>query len=508
MKKPAIPLLLLISAAVVAYCALRSPPVAEAPVLPETAVVPPLPSAADANGARPAGEQMMDHGRFKGVHLYLPAETPKGLVLLLSGDGHWHEGPAAMAQTLVKQGAVVAGIDTPQFLAALEADGGECVYPDGDLENLARTVEAYAKIPGYVTPWIVGYSSGATLAYAVLAQAPQADFAGGVALGFCPDLELKKPICTGEGLHFEPQPKNRKTGISPGVDFLPRPDLGVPFLSILGDDDPVCEAPQVGRFLKAMPAAHQVLLPGVSHDYGDDPRGLAALSAAYQSLAAQQAPAVPPAPADLGDLPVVEEPVDGDHPVMAMFWSGDGGWAGIDKEVASALNAKGISVVGVDSLRYFWAERTPEGIARDIEKIARHYLTVWHKQKLLLVGYSQGADVLPFAINRLAPDVKNRVALAAAMGLSDHAVFEFQVTNWVSDNNDGPETLPEVRKITGLPFLCVYGEQEDDTICPKLEGSNAKVVKLPGGHHFDGAYDVLAQTILDAVPGAVAGVKP
>jgi type IV secretory pathway VirJ component len=39
--------------------------------------------------------------------------------------------------------------------------------------------------------------------------------------------------------------------------------------------------------------------------------------------------------------------------------SGDGGWASIDKGIAKALVARGVPVAGLDSLRYFWSERTP-----------------------------------------------------------------------------------------------------------------------------------------------------
>ncbi len=60
-----------------------------------------------------------------------------------------------------------------------------------------------------------------------------------------------------------------------------------------------------------------------------------------------------------------------------------------------------------------------------------------------------------FALNRLAPASRSRLKLAAAMGLSDHAVFEFQVGNWLADNNNGPATMPEVEKIKGAPFLCI-----------------------------------------------------
>ncbi len=458
---------------------------------------------APAPPAAVANPQVLDHGRFEKLRLYLPAGTPRNVVLFLSGDSGWQRQEQKQAEALMAEGAVVVGIDSVQFMAALEADGGECVFPDGDLENLSHFVQAYAKLPGYRAPIIGGYSAGGTLAYATLAQAPTNTFSAGLVTGFCPDLDLQKPICPGDGLAYKPLPAIN--GVSKGVDYLARRNLAVPFVALLGDRDPVCDAESTQAFINQMPAARQKLLRGVAHDYGDDARARAALAAAFTSLSAAQKATVPPAPADLGDLPVIEEPADkgspANEPYLAIFWSGDGGWAGIDKEVSDALNAKGIPVVGVDSLRYFWTARTPEGIARDIEQIAQHYLTAWKKQKVILIGYSQGADILPFAVNQLKPALRSQVALVAAMGLSDHAVFEFVLGNWVADNNDGPETLPEVAKIKGLPFLCVYGEEEEDSICPKLPADgSATAVKMAGGHHFDGAYEQLADTILKALP--------
>ena len=109
-------------------------------------------------------------------------------------------------------------------------------------------------------------------------------------------------------------------------------------------------------------------------------------------------------------LPLVEVPAKqpaGD--LLAVIVSGDGGWAGIDHDVANDLASKGVPVVGLNSLQYFWNARTPDGAAADLQRIARHYLPAWGRQQLLLVGYSLGADVLPFMASRLPPDLLGRV---------------------------------------------------------------------------------------------------
>jgi type IV secretory pathway VirJ component len=106
--------------------------------------------------------------------------------------------------------------------------------------------------------------------------------------------------------------------------------------------------------------------------------------------------------------------------------------------------------------------------------------------------------VLPFAVNRLPDATKTSVALTAILGMSEHALFEFHVSSWISDDTSGPATLPEVNRITGMPVLCIYGEDERDSLCPKLDSTKFKIVKVKGGHHFDGNYAALAEQILAA----------
>jgi type IV secretory pathway VirJ component len=98
----------------------------------------------------------------------------------------------------------------------------------------------------------------------------------------------------------------------------------------------------------------------------------------------------------------------------------------------------------------------------------------------------------------LSSATRSHIGLTAVMGMSEHALFEFHMSSWVSDDNSGPATLPEVDRISGVPVLCIYGEDETDTLCPKLDPRNATIVKLKGGHHFDGDYANLARIILAA----------
>jgi type IV secretory pathway VirJ component len=143
---------------------------------------------------------VLAHGRFSKVAVYRPAGEVKQFVLFLSGEKGVSANITEASFALTRAGAMVAVINTPELLASLEADAARCTSPDGDLENLSRYVQAYYRLPTYMTPILVGYSAGATFAYAMIAQAPADLFAGAVSLQFCRNLALKRPLCPSAAL--------------------------------------------------------------------------------------------------------------------------------------------------------------------------------------------------------------------------------------------------------------------------------------------------------------------
>jgi type IV secretory pathway VirJ component len=227
----------------------------------------------------------------------------------------------------------------------------------------------------------------------------------------------------------------------------------------------------------------------------------AQLLPAYDRLAAA-IPALPPPPASLAGLPVIEAPATGPattaaaRETVAFFLSGDGGWAGLDKQVAAALQARGIPVVGLDSLRYFWSARTPDGLARDLDRMARYYTARWQKRRVLIIGYSQGANVLPAAYNRLPDATRQRVTQMVLIGLEARAAWQFHLANWIGRPADAQPIQPEAVRLNAATVLCLYGEGDGGALCPQLPPASVTAEVLPGGHHFNGAYGDLAARIL------------
>jgi type IV secretory pathway VirJ component len=449
-------------------------------------------------------KQAITFGRFGSVALVRPEGPPRSVALVLSPG----EEASATAKVLAGTGALVLVVNLPHFLEEL-GHAGKCAYPAGDLEALSQFTQKELDLPEYLHPTLVGAGPGAALAYAALAQAPENTFRGVLSLGFRPELTLAIPICRGNGL------SRARMGTDKGEVLLPVQALTAPWLLLPGAREGKADLEKARTFTLKMEGARVVALPeGVANPEARR----AALLQAYTEVSTPPAPpAPPPAPATaasggnassapppepVGDLPLIEVPAaqaSGDS--FALLMSGDGGWAGIDKHLAAALNAQGMSVVGWDSLRYFWKRRTPEDTARDVGRAISHYLNAWGTRSVVLVGYSRGADVMPATVARLPAEVRQRVALVALVAPSRIAEFEVHVTDLLGGGGGNAPVLPEVQALGGTPVLCLYGDEElKESLCPLLaQVPGAKSVMLQGGHHFGGDYARVARTILDAL---------
>jgi type IV secretory pathway VirJ component len=219
------------------------------------------------------------------------------------------------------------------------------------------------------------------------------------------------------------------------------------------------------------------------------------LGGGQNALASDAAPSV-------ADLPLTIVPAAGaiSSPWFGILVSGDGGWAALDRGVSKELAKHGISVVGWNSRKYFWSPRTPDGISADLNRVIRHYANAWKKSHVILVGYSQGADTMPFMVNRLPASSRAEVDLTALLALSDNALFEFHVASLLGSAPRGIPIAPELVRWSGSPYVCIYGAEDRDAACDQLVEAHGSTVKMAGGHHFDGHYSLIAREILSRLP--------
>jgi type IV secretory pathway VirJ component len=441
-----------------------------------------------------AREESFRFSPFGTVTAYYDSLDVSKVVLFISGDGGWNEGVVDMAREAARAGALVVGIDIRSYLGEISASKEPCFYPAGDLEELSQFVQKKYAFKTYLPPVLIGYSSGATLVYAALVQAPETTFRGGISLGFCPDLVLKKPLCRGSGLEWT---LGKKSG---EYIYLPSGTLNVPWIVLQGQIDQVCDPPSTANFVKQVPRGKVIDLPKVGHGFAVAknwvPQFHEALGMAFDEAAPEPAPVAPVA---LKDLPLIEVPSSGDGgSLLAVHLTGAGGWGVTDEGVAEGLSAKGIPVVGLSSLKYFWTRRTPDSAAEDLGRVLRYYFREWNKKEALIIGYSFGADVLPFIYNRLPDDLKAGIRLLVLMGPSDAANFELHFANLLGKDSwkDDVPTLPEIEKIKNVAVICFYGTEDAANISDRLALKGIRTIPIQSGHRFGRNYGAIVETIL------------
>lgn len=447
-------------------------------------------------------ESTLDGGRFGIVHVFRPPGAPTNVALLFSGDGGWSDGVRQIARRLAREGFLVGGVDTTIYIASIapRSPAAPCTFMAGDVEALSQHLQWTQKLPNYLRPVLFGFSAGSSVIYSTLAQAPRGTFAGGIGLSFCAEMDTAgAKLCPGAGLRSTPIAKSTE------VTLLPDPKFAFPMAVVHGDRDAICSARQTRSFVAGIPSAKLIALPRATHDLTplDEwwPRArqeYRAMLVADTAAPAAAHTAVKVAADSLDDLPLTEVPATvKESDVFALMISGDGGWAGLDQSVSAELAARGVPVVGLNSLKYFWRERTAESTAADVNRIVTQYAARWRKQRVMLIGYSFGADVMPFVFNRLPAVTRGQVVSVSLLGLGPAATFEVTVGEWLPGADDkGDPVVPEIARMPEVPLLCVMGEGEKDSSCPKLSKPGVTVRQIGDGHHFSGLAAQIASEIV------------
>ncbi len=431
---------------------------------------------------------------FGKVYIYKPSSTPQNVVILISGDAGWKSGVVSFAGEFCGMNNIVIGVDIIRYFRELRQRTEECYRVAPDFVELATAIEKKYKFPEYRPAVIMGYSSGASLVYGILAQARAGTFIGGVSLGFCPDIELPKMLCETNGL-------SEKADVS-GKSYYLEPDarLGNPWIVLQGKLDNVCNYAEVADFVKKTTDAELITLPEAGHGFSKWSDFMPQWKDAFKRLIAKYESRQPQKEASelVKHLPLIitesESPVN-DGPV-ALIISGDGGWYSFEQSIADKLAEDGIPTIGLDSKKYFWKRRTPEETTADIKIALDYYSKMWKRERILLIGYSLGAEIVPFILNRLPDEIKT-AATSVLLSPDIHTDFEVHITNMLGMGNRQNNYIvsDEILRMKPVPVLIIYGSGEKPTLPDLLGGSSATVVKIPGDHHYKFNIPLIVKTM-------------
>jgi type IV secretory pathway VirJ component len=434
--------------------------------------------------ARAWDEKQIALPRVGSSMAYVPHAPTPHVVLLVSGAAGWDARMVDAARRIAAQ-AIVVGISYPALRRTARRESG-CWYVASDFEIMSHAAQKALKLPQYHAPVLVGYFEGAAIVYAAVAGGPATTFAGAVSAGFCPSVAINRDICAGDA--WTPDYDDRRR-----VNALPRKTLPKDWYVLQGVATGSCPASTARDFVAGLPKAHLA--------NADD------LIASLQDLWAEKEvkpPAAQPRSAttrELEDeLQRLQLPLEFRWPnaqlsALLLFFSGDGGWASLDEEVAEHLVSQGVGVVGVSSLRYFWQAKPPAQVAGDIRRLTT--VLARAAKPLFAGGFSFGAEVVPVALQEWTAAERRDLAGLTLIAPGPSASFEIDPLDWIRKpaENAATRVAPAVRA-DGVATLCLSGADEDDSPCTALTGAPAvRVVRLPGSHHFNSNYSAVGETV-------------
>jgi type IV secretory pathway VirJ component len=191
---------------------------------------------------------------------------------------------------------------------------------------------------------------------------------------------------------------------------------------------------------------------------------------------------------NLSDLPLLQyKATNNSKDYFVILFPGDGGWRDVIGYISNDLANHGINVVGFNTIPYFNRTREPKEIAKDIQRVITNFSAIWHKDSVIIGGYSFGAEIMPFVYNQLDSACKKKVIKIIMLGPSNLADFKVSPIYYY-DKKKGKSVIKEMETISPDKFI-VFCDKYKESICKSLPSSAPyKVIKVPYGHLFIGHF--------------------
>jgi hypothetical protein len=344
-------------------------------------------------------------------------------------------------------------------------------------------------------------------------------------LGFCPDLEVKRPFCGTKSWKPGWNEKKKQSWLSEYPAMTEPEGGGTRWIALQGMIDQVCAPPQTVEFVGKVPHSKVVSLEKVGHGFSVPSRWGAAFDRSVVEMLETRS-ILEPIPHTvsrdatyktpdevISALEGLDIPLQVIWPAQAsaavIFVSGDGGWAEIDESVAKGLASRGIAVVGWNTLRYFWLAKTPNAFADDLAKVVK---ALPDETAVFAGGYSFGAETVPVVIADLKDPAFSRIAGLTLLAPGPYAAFEVSPLDWIRTSTEATEhAVGPAIEHAGRPVLCLLPADDAESGCPKSALPGYTRSAVPGGHHFGADYEELASRIATFVTAnmtpSVAGTR-
>jgi len=198
------------------------------------------------------------------------------------------------------------------------------------------------------------------------------------------------------------------------------------------------------------------------------------------------------------DFPVKEWTTSVQDKPLIFYLSGDGGFNKFSNSLCEGINKKGFDVIALNSKSYFWDKKTPEQTTTEIGNYLVKKLTGRKNQQVVLIGYSFGADVLPFILSRFPKDIHDKILVSYLMASSGSTDFEIHWSDIFGGNSKREmDVVTELNKLVNDKIVIISASDDGHLALNKITLKKYTHEVLPGGHHFDGDTDEIIKVILN-----------
>lgn len=176
------------------------------------------------------------------------------------------------------------------------------------------------------------------------------------------------------------------------------------------------------------------------------------------------------------------------QPFAAVILSSDTGFRfGMAPDMAQRLAARGVAVVGVNTLTFMRRTRTPDEVAGLVADAATRAMALGRADKVVLIGQSFGADMLHVGLARRPANSRAKIAKIIVIVGENTVEFRASPSEIFDYWTPTYDARPTAAALTWAPVLCVRGVEEPASLCPLMTQSNVRQAALPGGHtlHHD-----------------------
>lgn len=125
------------------------------------------------------------------------------------------------------------------------------------------------------------------------------------------------------------------------------------------------------------------------------------------------------------------------------------------------LHAFGYDVFALNTQSYFWNQKTPEQTSSAIENYINQQLKGRQNQKVILIGFSFGADVTPFVYNRFSGPLKDNIQKVFIIGPSKTNDFKIHLGEYFGQEIKGSlQVIPEINRMKNVPVMVILSDFE------------------------------------------------